>query len=85
MTETRSDHSPDTTLADNILHFGRLLRAAGLPVGAGQIIDATNGLPLYVEELTKSLIEAGQIRRERNVFRATSLAAQAITPPSLQR
>jgi uncharacterized protein with von Willebrand factor type A (vWA) domain len=30
-----------TTLGDNILHFGRLLRAAGLPVGTGQIIDAT--------------------------------------------
>ena len=61
-------------------------RVAGAPVEptvARQIIDATNGLPLYVEELTKSLIEAGQIRRERNVFRATSLAAQAITPPSL--
>ena len=29
-------------LTDNILHFGRLLRAAGLPVGAAQIVDATN-------------------------------------------
>lgn len=27
-------------LADNIMHFGRLLRAAGLPVGPGHTIDA---------------------------------------------
>lgn len=53
------------------------------PAVARQIMDATNGLPLYVEELTKSLIESGQIVRERNIFRATSLAAQAITPPTL--
>ena len=61
-------------------------RVAGAPVEPSvtrQIMDATNGLPLYVEELTKSLIEAGQIKRERDMFRATSLAAQAITPPSL--
>jgi len=33
----------DTTqLATNILHFGRLLRAAGLRIGPGQIADATN-------------------------------------------
>ncbi len=36
-----SPTSEQTTLADNILHFGRLLRAAGLRVGSGQIADAT--------------------------------------------
>lgn len=41
---SQPDQSAYTTLADNILHFGRLLRAAGLPVGAGQIIDATNAV-----------------------------------------
>ena len=27
-------------LADNVLHFVRLLRAAGLPVGPAKVIDA---------------------------------------------
>ena len=33
-----------TTLADNIMHFGRLLRAAGLRVGTGQIAIATEAV-----------------------------------------
>ncbi|MDH3224611.1 MAG: VWA domain-containing protein [Gemmatimonadota bacterium] len=31
---------PLARLAANVVHFGRLLRAAGLPVGSGQILDA---------------------------------------------
>lgn len=31
---------PSGKLAENILHFGRVLRAAGLPVGPGAVIDA---------------------------------------------
>ena len=31
-------------LAPNIMHFGRVLRAAGMPVGPGKIIDATNAV-----------------------------------------
>ena len=31
-------------LAENIMHFGRVLRAAGLPVGPGRIIDATRAV-----------------------------------------
>ncbi|MEM9060441.1 MAG: adenylate/guanylate cyclase domain-containing protein [Pseudomonadota bacterium] len=61
-------------------------QVAGGPVEAAvanQIMDATNGLPLYVEELTKSLIESGQIVRERNVFRSSGTSAKAMTPPSL--
>lgn len=29
-------------LAENIMHFGRILRGAGLPLGPGQVIDAIN-------------------------------------------
>ncbi|MCE2481705.1 MAG: VWA domain-containing protein [Alphaproteobacteria bacterium] len=32
--------APEGRLADNILHFGRVLRAAGLPVGPGTAIEA---------------------------------------------
>lgn len=36
---------PDAAaLADNIMHFGRLLRAAGLRVGSGHIADALNAV-----------------------------------------
>jgi uncharacterized protein with von Willebrand factor type A (vWA) domain len=34
----------DNKLAPNIMHFGRVLRAAGLPIGPGKIIDATNAV-----------------------------------------
>jgi len=39
-TETRG------VIADNIIGFGRALRAAGLPVGPGAIIDAMNALQI---------------------------------------
>ena len=31
-------------LSENIMHFGRVLRRAGLPIGPGQIIDAINAV-----------------------------------------
>lgn len=31
-------------LAENIMHFGRILRRAGLPVGPGKILDAINAV-----------------------------------------
>jgi len=31
-------------LAANILHFARALRAAGLPVGPGRVIEAVNAV-----------------------------------------
>ena len=33
-------------IAENILYFSRLLRAAGLPVGSREILDATKALAL---------------------------------------
>ena len=33
-------------LADNVLHFCRLLRAAGLPVGPGRVLDAARAAAL---------------------------------------
>ena len=33
-------------LADNVVHFGRVLRAAGLPVGSNRIIGAIQALEL---------------------------------------
>ena len=31
-------------LTQNIMNFGRILRAAGLPIGSGQIIKATEAV-----------------------------------------
>ena len=38
------DRLDDEKLAPNIMHFGRVLRAAGLPIGPGKIIDATQAV-----------------------------------------
>ena len=38
------DRLEDNRLSPNIMHFGRVLRAAGLPIGPGKIIDATNAV-----------------------------------------
>jgi len=35
---------PDGTLADNVMHFARLLRRAGLPVGPAETVAATTAL-----------------------------------------
>src|SRR3954462_4971409 len=35
-----------TPILDNLLVFGRLLRAVGLPVDPGRMIDVANALPL---------------------------------------
>src|ERR1700746_3275629 len=45
---TTIDHlSPPTGLmADNVIGFARALRAAGIPVGPGAVIDAMNALQL---------------------------------------
>lgn len=38
------DRLEGSKLAPNIMHFGRVLRAAGLPIGPGKILDATNAV-----------------------------------------
>jgi len=38
------DRLEGAKLVPNIMHFGRVLRAAGLPVGPGKIIDAVNAV-----------------------------------------
>lgn len=38
--ESASEGTPSGRLAENIMHFGRVLREAGVPVGPGAVIDA---------------------------------------------
>ena len=59
---------------------------AGSPVEAAlarRIVEATNGLPLYVEELTRALAASDKVREERGVIRAVDLMLEAPTPDSL--
>jgi len=48
-----------------------------LPVEvAAQIVDRTDGVPLFVEELTKSVLESGLLREDRNRY----VLDRALTP-----
>src|SRR5437899_3486888 len=38
--------APTGNIADNVVGFARALRAAGIPVGSGAVIDAMNALQL---------------------------------------
>lgn len=53
------------------------------PALVRRITDATDGLPLYVEEFTKSLVVSEFVRHERGVLRLVNLNLQAMTPASL--
>ena len=44
MTESGNATSDGGRLLANILHFGRVLRAVGLPVGPGRVLDAVNAV-----------------------------------------
>jgi uncharacterized protein len=44
--EAAASENPDGRLVANLMHFARTLRAAGLPVGPGAVIDAMNALQL---------------------------------------
>src|SRR6185295_13213856 len=35
---------PESRIADNVVHFARVLRAAGLPIGPDRVIDAVKAL-----------------------------------------
>jgi uncharacterized protein with von Willebrand factor type A (vWA) domain len=39
-----AETAPPGKLVDNIMHFGRVLRAAGIPVGPGAVIDAVRAV-----------------------------------------
>ena len=38
--------SPEGRIAENIMHFARLLRSAGLPVGPGKVLDSITALQI---------------------------------------
>ena len=44
LTGTLLDELEGNKLLPNIMHFGRVLRAAGLPIGPGRILDAVGAV-----------------------------------------
>ena len=53
-----SQDSPHGRLAENILYFARTLRAAGLPVGPGAVLDALEALQVaHVGKICRSVGE----------------------------
>ena len=51
---------------------------------AGQILDRTDGIPLFVEELTKTVLESGLVRKAgNNAYLATALAGRTAIPDTL--
>src|SRR5215469_14186178 len=51
---------------------------------ADQIIDRTDGVPLFVEELTKAVIESGVLTDAGDHFAVTGPVAPLAIPTSLQ-
>ena len=44
---SKSDSTvPEGRIAENIMYFARLLRAAGLAVGPGKVLDAISGVKI---------------------------------------
>ena len=48
-----------------------------------QIIEKTDGVPLFVEELTKTILESGQLKEERNRYVATGTLQDVTIPATL--
>src|SRR5260370_18352882 len=51
---------------------------------AKQIIDRTDGVPLFVEELTKAVVESGMLTDTGDRYTAAGPLAPLAIPPSLQ-
>jgi class 3 adenylate cyclase len=65
--------------------IGHLTGGRALPKEiAEQILERTDGVPLFVEELTKTVLESGLVRPAGNAFLATRLAVTTAVPATLQ-
>jgi tetratricopeptide (TPR) repeat protein len=50
---------------------------------ANQIIDRTDGIPLFIEELTKAVVESGVVTETGDGYRVTGLVARLAIPTTL--
>jgi class 3 adenylate cyclase/predicted ATPase len=64
---------------------GKLAHGKEFPIGLlDQILDKTDGVPLYVEELTKSILESGELKDAGNRYDYAG-GARSVTIPATLR
>jgi predicted ATPase len=64
--------------------IGHLTGGKALPKDiAAQILDRTDGVPLFVEELTKTILESGLVREAGKAYIATGLVSRTAIPTTL--
>ncbi|MEH2543250.1 MULTISPECIES: adenylate/guanylate cyclase domain-containing protein [unclassified Bradyrhizobium] len=64
--------------------IGHLTGGKALPKEiADQILDRTDGVPLFVEELTKTVLESGLVREAGKAYLATGLVGSTAIPTTL--
>jgi class 3 adenylate cyclase len=64
--------------------IGHLTHGKALPREiADQILDRADGVPLFVEELTKTILESGLVREAGNAYLATGLVNPTAIPTTL--
>ena len=51
---------------------------------ADQIVDRTDGVPLFIEELTKTVVESGMVEEADDHYAVTGPVAPLAIPTSLQ-
>src|SRR5579871_759994 len=71
--------SSDTSVLVDRLTFGKALPSEIM----NRIVEKTDGIPLFVEELTKTLIESGRLREENERYVVDGPLLPMAIPPSL--
>ena len=75
--ENSVTHSESTgRLAENIVYFARALRAAGIPVGPGAVLDALEALKVagVGKRLSEQVVGFVQGLRKQDLFKAPGVA-----------
>ena len=69
-------------LAENIMHFARVLRAAGLPVGPGKVLDGVRAVISagVINSVSRSILRCLARSAFRKSMRSGSVAM--VTPPT---
>jgi predicted ATPase len=73
------------TRAQSVALVSKLTAGKSLPAGLlEQIVGKTDGVPLFVEELTKSILESGNLKDEGDRFAYTGQPASVTIPSTLR-
>src|SRR6185503_2450872 len=71
--------------ADAVIMAGRLLGAADLPPALRQaLLDKAEGVPLFIEEVIRTLLDLGMLRREGDGYRVVEGVGHLSVPDTIQ-